>query len=62
MFFLLLLPALIVPSAPVDDTKADELPSPFVASKTRAEVRAELERAYRAGERTARGEIDTTPR
>jgi len=59
MFFLLLLPALIAPSAPVDDAKSTEAPSAVVASKTRTEVRAELERAFRAGEMTARGEIDT---
>jgi len=61
MFFLLLLPALIAPSAPADGTKANESPSAVVASKTRAEVRAELERAYHAGEMTARGDIDATP-
>jgi hypothetical protein len=60
MFFVLLLASLAFPTDPVDQARAYQAPSSVAMPKTRAEVRAELERAYRAGEMTARGEIDTT--
>jgi len=62
MFFVLLLASLAFPTDATDKARAYEPPSAVAQPKTRAEVRAELERAYRAGEMTARGEIDTTPR
>jgi hypothetical protein len=62
MFFVLLLASLAFPTDPVDEARSYQPPSTVVMPRTRADVVRELERAYRAGEMTARGEIDTTPR
>ena len=62
MFFVLLLASLAFSPDALDHPGAREPSSPIVAPKTRAQVCQEIERAYRAGEMTAHGEIDTTPR
>ena len=62
MFFVLLLASLAFSPDALDHPGAREPSSPVVALKTRAQVCQELDRAYRAGEMTAGGEIDITLR